>query len=100
MKDRYNHVWFKETFKDLLKHYTLREKKFGKGDFGNLHRIEFISNAIMGQVDFCDTGVIDLDVWDDVNEKVLLNLLVFPEDDKKIVFEKLKKVLTKLENVN
>ncbi|WP_422861184.1 hypothetical protein [Flagellimonas sp. W118] len=81
-----NIEWFKKSFAPLFKNYDLKYKSFEEeGDLGSLIQVEFNSEKKDGTVDFWSLGWTGIHVWDNNNQKELLNVLHSP--DEKIELE-------------
>lgn len=76
--------WFKENIMENLGGYEVIEKSFPEGDFGSLEQIEFNSDQISGNIDFWSKGWIGVFVWNNKEEKELLNVLSEPHEEDRI----------------
>lgn len=59
------YIEYFESFieKDIQKFFGLVKTDFGDGDFGNLIRVEFYSNKIIGNIDFWSSGWLEIDLY-------------------------------------
>ncbi|WP_222984568.1 hypothetical protein [Flagellimonas meishanensis] len=88
--------WFKKSVAPLLKSYEVKYKSFEKeGDLGSLVQAEFNSERIDGTVDFWSLGWIGIHVWDNSNQKELLNILHAPDEKEELEssFKKLESLI-------
>lgn len=96
MEDIKDINWFKKTILPKLNNFEIKYKFFENGDFGSLNQVEFNSTEIGGNIDFWELGWLGIFLWDFKTEKELINVLIEPNDLKKI--EKEIKVLLNMIN--
>lgn len=96
MSDIKDITWFKESIEPSLNEYKIEYKFFEEGDFGSLNQVEFNSNKKGGNIDFWELGWVGIFIWDYINEKEIMNILLKPEQHKEIEvsLKKLQKLLT------
>lgn len=83
----------KETLGASLEGYEVEERSFPEGDLGALLQIEFNNSTKGGNVDLWSSGWFGVFVWDYVNERELLNVLVDPTSDQTPLLKQLKMLL-------
>lgn len=86
-----NFDWFRESIAPRLINYKVNYRFYPTGDFGALNQISIESKEKGCEIDFWDSGRVDIYLWDYLKEKVLLNKLLFQEQEaeKKEVFDEL-----------
>ena len=96
MDELKNIDWFKKSVAPLFENYDLKYKSFEEeGDLGSLIQAEFNSEKIDGTVDFWSLGWIGIHVWDNSDQKELLNILHAPDEKEELEnsFQKLKTLI-------
>lgn len=71
---------FKENIEPKLLGYKLKYSTFFNGDFGDLERVEFDGKGKIGGLDFWSKGWLEIDVYDLVLDKVIINALLEPSE--------------------
>lgn len=77
--------WFKENIECNFKNLKYEYSYFEKGDFGNLNRVEFEGEGKGGNIDFWDSGWLEILLYDYSKDRELLHVLLEPDQyDEKI----------------
>lgn len=86
-----NFGWFRESIAPHLRTYQINYRFYPIGDFGALNQVSIESKEKGCEIDFWDSGRISIYLWDYQKEKVLLNKLLFPEQEveKEMAFREL-----------
>lgn len=86
-----NYDWLRESIVPHLINYQINYRFYPTGDFGALNQVSIESKEKGCEIDFWDSGRISIYLWDYQKEKVLLNKLLFPEQEteKQEAFEEL-----------
>lgn len=74
--------YFKQQIAPQLIDYKLVYRSFPKGDFGSLERVEIDGKGKLGGIDFWSMGWLDLDIYDLVLDKQVLNKLLDPNEQQ------------------
>ena len=95
MEEKKDIEWFNRSIAPDLKNFEIKYRFFAEGDFGALNQIEFNSKLVGGNIDFCGLGWLGIFVRDYKNEKIMLNILLEPQQEKEKTeaFEKLNRLL-------
>ncbi|MGJ1458016.1 hypothetical protein [Sphingobacterium multivorum] len=83
----------KEILATKLEAYEVEERNFPEGDLGSLLQIEFNNSSKGGNIDLWSSDWFGVFLWDYVNEKELLNVLIDPTGDQKHLLGRLKMLL-------
>jgi len=73
--------WFKKELESKLENYEMTFSFFENGDFGNLDRVEFENLRKVGNIDFWDSGWIEIHLVDYKEEKELFHVMLEPNQE-------------------
>ncbi len=73
--------WFKKELENKLGSYEINFSSFENGDFGNLNRVEFEGLGKGGNIDFWDSGWMEIHLVDYKEEKQLFHVMLEPNQE-------------------
>ncbi|WP_462265144.1 hypothetical protein [Mucilaginibacter sp.] len=75
--------WFKQTIEPQLVDYEVSYRYFDQGDFGSLSQVVIEGKSKGGQMDYWGLGWLGIFLWDYINKKELINILLTDEEQEK-----------------
>jgi hypothetical protein len=95
MQTRKDIQWFNDQIAPTLRGFEISYKSFKNGDLGDIERVEFDGKDMGGSIDFWSSGWLGIHAYNYKEEKLLLNILLEPKEDKEQekAFEKLRGLL-------
>lgn len=78
----FNISWFKENLAAKFSNYKLEYRFFPDGDLGSLNEITFENLHMSGAINFWGQGYIGLFIYNNINEREEMNLLLEPDNDE------------------
>jgi len=74
--------YFKDNIAPQLSNYKLTYSSYPKGDFGSLERVVIEGNGKIAGIDIWSKGWLDIDIYDLLVDKQVMNVLLEPSKFK------------------
>lgn len=75
--------YFKNNIASQLSNYKLTYSSYPKGDFGSLERVVIEGNGKIAGIDIWSKGWLDIDIYDLLIDKQVMNVLLEPIEIQK-----------------
>lgn len=75
--------YFKDNIAPQLSNYKLTYSSYPKGDFGSLERVVIEGNGKIAGIDIWSKGWLDIDIYDLLIDKQVMNVLLEPIEIQK-----------------